>query len=234
MKIKKISLCIMLSLALIITLIPVTSFADDEQEPAVQAASDEYCDHMFYESYRDDATCTSGGTIYYYCSKCGAEKTESIPPTAHQWSGWYISEEPDCTCEGTEYRECLNCYEYEQRSVPALGHSWSDPDIVENNDYYNVLMYGVSCTNEGCEETKRVTFKTIKKGKSKNLLTKKQLRAMKKTFKNVRFYSSNKKILKINKKTGKMKAKKRGTTLANLKGKYRGQWIYIEFRIVVK
>ena len=194
MKIKKISLCIMLSLALIITLIPVTSFADDEQEPAVQAASDEYCDHMFYESYRDDATCTSGGTIYYYCSKCGAEKTESIPPTAHQWSGWYIS-------------------------VPALGHSWSDPDIVENNDYYNVLMYGVSCTNDGCEETKRVTFKTIKKGKSKNLLTKKQLRAMKKTFKNVRFYSSNKKILKINKKTGKMKAKKRGTTLANLKGK---------------
>lgn len=45
----------------------------------------------------------------------------------HNWSSWYISEEPTCGEPGKQERYCLNCYEEEYADIPATGeHEWDD------------------------------------------------------------------------------------------------------------
>ncbi len=124
----------------------------------------------------------------------------------------------------------MNCNE-EQEVTKGFGkHKWEGPDMYMRDD--GVMIYGYAC--DTCWTTKYATYKTVKKKKSKRLFKKKTLRKYRKWGYKVKFSSSNKKVLKINKKTGKMKGKKKGYAIVTVKYKGHGYSFKEKYKIVVK
>lgn len=120
--------------------------------------------HNWVEYYRIEASCARSGTIFYECSICHEEETETIPATGiHEWSKWHLDQE-ECQ-DGTKTRSCNNCGEEETVKCTATkSHSWKeslrdDADCMNNGKIY------YSCTR--CGEDKTKTIKST--GKEHNL-----------------------------------------------------------------
>lgn len=46
---------------------------------------------------------------------------------SHNWSDWYVFDEPTCGESGSATRYCQKCYEEQTKSIPATGrHEWDD------------------------------------------------------------------------------------------------------------
>lgn len=69
-------------------------------------------------------TCTTGDTVRYTCTKCGATRDVSHPAAGHRYT--YVEVKATCTSGGYKDRVCVECGLRERASVEsALGHSWS-------------------------------------------------------------------------------------------------------------
>lgn len=80
-------LALLLSLVMILSLFPVSAFAEDgEQEP---------CTHE-YEACVTEPTCTEGGKTTYTCLLCGDENSgDEVPALGHDYVPTETVE-PDC------------------------------------------------------------------------------------------------------------------------------------------
>lgn len=70
-------------------------------------------------------SCTEDGIKTYTCSACGAERTERIPATGHNYVSGPIK--PSCEKDGYTEHCCWNCFDYYiDEIIPATGHSYGE------------------------------------------------------------------------------------------------------------
>ena len=202
---------LMLSIICISTLLCITA--------AVYA--DEDCKHEYSEWITvSEATCTTEGYQYRECSTCHETIEEKvIPKAAHKWSGWEESWSADCSESGEEYRYCENCWTTEYRTIPATGrHTWGEWETVKGATVLRTGTRERYC--EDCGTSQRGTIAKLKpfakftakkytvyKGGTKQMKSVLKL-ASGDTVKS--WKTSKKKVVSIT-KSGKIKAKKKGT-----------------------
>ena len=206
--------------------------------PLAFASSSEACDKCgYYGCEHDMPICSDGTTNHnwttydygdsYTCLTCGCI-VNRCQLYGHDWyeEDYY---EPTCNNIGwTRYR-CFECDAFYTKTVPATGHDWSSADWFFDpwNEFdYTVLAYGCYCANCGDFE---FATKTVKKGKSKQILPKKLTKRAKKIK-----VSYNKKKVSATKK-GKVKGKKRGATAEiTWRIKYKGSKEWFKFTAKVR
>ena len=76
--------------------------------------------HVYEETSKVNATCTTDGSITKTCKNCPEEfegqpvaehtKTEIIK-AGHQWNDWIVDTAATCTTEGARHRTCKVCYD---------------------------------------------------------------------------------------------------------------------------
>lgn len=76
--------------------------------------------HDFRLSGGKEPTCTESGRARYTCLVCDFEKTDTLPPTGHNWSEWVTVQEPDVGVEGIAQRTCSWCNSQETKSLDPL------------------------------------------------------------------------------------------------------------------
>lgn len=135
----------------------------------------------------------------------------------HNWSNWSTDYEATCGDTGEESRYCYNCYETQTRDIPATGnHDWDDWYVVKSATIYKTGLKERECwycyttqtaTIQKLKPFVKFTKKTvkIKAGKTYKLKLKYSKGDSAKKWK-----SSNKKVVTVY-KSGKIKAKKKGT-----------------------
>lgn len=80
------------------------------------------CDHSYFGTVTESATCGKDGLKTYTCSKCGDSYTETIPATgAHSYGVWETVTEAGCVTEGLERQVCI-CGAEQTRTISVLGH----------------------------------------------------------------------------------------------------------------
>lgn len=91
-------------------------------------------EHDWYETTRNEPTCTAKGQIFYACHNCTLTKKENTDALGHDF---VIQEDkcvaPTCTTAGYDFYKCSRCTQSENRTVNALGHSPTE-------DSYTVLV----------------------------------------------------------------------------------------------
>ena len=101
-------------------------------------------------------TCYSSGIKTYTCTACGATKTETIAPIAHQWNSQStVDSMPSCEESGSKSIHCSVCNTIKNGSeeiIPAYGHSWDSGTITRTQ----------TCTEEGI-----MTYKCSRCGSSR-------------------------------------------------------------------
>lgn len=96
--------------------------------------------------------CAVGGTIYYECANCDANRTYSVNSKAHNWvEGDYITE-PTCTEDGEIKISCSDCTVESTKVVPATGHTWDDGVVTTPANCITDGVLTYTCTV--CGETK--------------------------------------------------------------------------------
>lgn len=86
------------------------------------------CEHEF-EYIRVESVCYARGYECYQCIHCGiTEGYDLLPEVPHEFSEWFVLEEPGCTQPGLQGRECLVCGAQEQEELPHLGHMY-EPEV---------------------------------------------------------------------------------------------------------
>lgn len=187
----------------------------------VAAYADEDCEHELAEWVTDrEATCTVAGSQYKECPTCyRIIEVKEIPIVPHKWSDWIESWPAYCSGEGQEYRFCETCNVTEYQPIPATGkHEWGSWDTITSATIFRAGVRERYCYN--CDASQRGTIAkltpfakftakkyTVYKGKTKQmksvlgLATGDAVKSWK---------SSKKKVVSIT-KTGKIKAKKKGT-----------------------
>lgn len=91
------------------------------------------CTHSWEETSRTEATCILAGSVTYTCSKCGANKTESIAKLGHTWEvkttvQTSYDEEGNIVTQGYTIYKCSVCGE-EYKDTDGTG-----PPVVESPD----------------------------------------------------------------------------------------------------
>ena len=100
---------------------------------------DEHAHDFVYVT--NNANCVHGGAYLYECSVCGCPKKVESPALGHDYSEWYIVEDPTCTGVGEKRRDCNRdgCDHYESEIIDALGHDFGE--------WYEV--YAPTCEGNG-------------------------------------------------------------------------------------
>lgn len=91
------------------------------------------CTHSWEETSRTEATCILSGSVTYTCSKCGANKTESIAKLGHTWEvkttvQTSYDEEGNIVTQGYTIYKCSVCGE-EYKDTDGTG-----PPVTESPD----------------------------------------------------------------------------------------------------
>ena len=91
------------------------------------------CTHSWEETSRTEATCILAGSVTYTCSKCGANKTESIAKLGHTWEvkttvQTSYDEEGNIVTQGYTIYKCSVCGE-EYKDTDGTG-----PPVTESPD----------------------------------------------------------------------------------------------------
>ncbi|MBE6143375.1 MAG: hypothetical protein E7177_05290 [Erysipelotrichaceae bacterium] len=111
------------------------------------------------------SNCKEEGILYYEC-ECGKSKEERLGFGDHQFTEWYVVDEPTHESEGMEERYCEVCTILESRSIPKLeggeNENPENPDIPVHKHKYEYEMideknhraYCPTCGDEYIEEHK--------------------------------------------------------------------------------
>ena len=172
-----------------------------------------------------EVTCTSDGIKKYTCPNCKHSYTETLPALGHKYSK--TSElQPTCTKDGFKIYLCSNCGEYREDKLPSNGHSYSSWTVLKKADIFRSGSKRHICTKYGSIETQTIEKLPANVSLTKDKLYLKVGRQSRLKIKNktrgdkiLSWESSKKNIVFINKKTGKIKARKSGTAIVTLKMK---------------
>ncbi len=98
--------------------------------------------HDWYETSRNEPTCTARGAVFYACHNCTLTKQEPIEALGHD----YVRDEEKsvdatCTADGSDFMRCTRCSATSTVVVPATGHT----PVAET---YSVISEP-TCTKEG-------------------------------------------------------------------------------------
>lgn len=79
-----------------------------------------------------EATCSKEGLKVYTCTRCGNEKSETIPINdSHNWGNGEVVSEATCSENGQKKYKCLDCGKERFEIIPSTGeHSWNDGEVV--------------------------------------------------------------------------------------------------------
>ena len=86
---------------------------------------------------KKQATCAAEGLYECTCSKCNKTFVEPIPKTAHNYSEWTRTIQPQLGVEGRDSRTCSVCGAREDRAVPALTQEDLDRQL---EDQLNAIL----------------------------------------------------------------------------------------------
>ncbi len=162
------------------------------------------------------ATCTEAGSKEFTCQACGTTREEAIPATGHTAVA-DAAVAATCTQEGkTEGSHCSVCGEVikAQETVAKLAHSYDEGKVTKEPTIAKKGVKTFTCTVCGATKTKKLAkLKPVLKlnATSITLKTKQSTEAVKivemaKGDKVSSWKSSNTKIVKVDKKTGKITA----------------------------
>ena len=125
--------------------------------------------HAWYESSREDASCTAAGSVTYVCENDENHTyTEALPQLPHD----IVDETTDPTCSAGGYTThyCVNCeYSYVDSYTAPLAHVYAFDEIDENNESDSVhwdgenLEFILFCENCGDEMTKTFALSELAK-----------------------------------------------------------------------
>lgn len=166
--------------------------------------------------------------IFVYKNESLAEYDKVIISENHSWDDGKIVSESTCSKEGEKTHTCSVCKSTYVEKTPTVPHTLSDWQEIEDPSVFKEGTEIKTCTvcEEVLEERKTeklkpfVKFKkskiTLKKGKSKNfyIMTKEANGDYA-----VKWSTSNKKVVSINKKNGQGKALKKGKAKITVKMK---------------
>ncbi len=87
----------------------------------------DYADHDYALVWSENASCQSWGLGMFECTQCGDTYYQQLPQTWHEFSDWYLENDPYSIESGRWMRECWICGE----------KRYLDIDITENDGYYS-------------------------------------------------------------------------------------------------
>ena len=162
-------------------------------------------------------TCKENGIKKFTCLNCENTKTEIIPAMGHNYIKTIIRKAA-CTSNGTEKYTCSRCRDSYTKSIPKAGHKYGKWKVSKKPTIFKKGKEKISCTV--CKKTlqerdiKKLkasvkiskTKLKLKKGKTYQLKIKKKSKGDKIS----KWTTSNRRIVSVNKKTGKIKAFKKG------------------------
>lgn len=172
------------------------------------------------------ATCKEEGYRSRKCARCGGLSGRIIiPKTDHILSdNLIIDEMPNCIQYGSQSYHCIVCNaRFNEVDIRPLGHDFGEPECVREATIFKKakfvskcsrcseekIVYGIKLTAKVKLKKKRIVLSCGEKTnigiKSKNIADKVGV-----------WKVSNAKIVKVNKKTGRITAKRKGSTIVTL------------------
>ncbi|MDO4556809.1 MAG: Ig-like domain-containing protein [Lachnospiraceae bacterium] len=182
-------------------------------------------DHSYKVIIDKNPTCAETGSQHEECTICGDKKASVIiPSTGHSYGAWTVTE-GSCTTGGKKTRTCTKCGKTETETIPAKGHSYGEWKLTKEPTAVAEGVETRTCANCGNTETRTIEklTPTIKLSASnlplqlKKSTTVLKVISMQKGDKVASWTSSNAKIVSVNKKTGKLTAKKTGKAIITVK-----------------
>ena len=101
------------------------AYADDIEIKFIDEAKTDACIHVYVESSKTNATCTTNGKITKKCSACGKSAEEILPATGHKWGAPVTTVASTCSAPGTAVKTCSVCKAQDSEKIPVLGHTVS-------------------------------------------------------------------------------------------------------------
>ena len=104
--------CLLLSLVFIAALIPVTAAAALPDDMCYGDDSPDGNHDWYLYGYRQEPSCTEGGTAHYVCRYCDRDYFEPVPAKGHNFNreDYAVgSLPPTCTAGSTRVRICGIC-----------------------------------------------------------------------------------------------------------------------------
>lgn len=179
-------------------------------------------DHVLVREDAEEATCTEYGyTGDWYCALCDELIKEGtvIPKKNHAWDKGTVTKAATCVTNGVKTYTCTVGGEERTESIPAKGHAWSAWKVVKAASVSGEGLQQRTCKNCEKVESKSIakltstqtipSTLTVKAGKTSTLKPAS-------SWKNVKYSTSNKKIVTVDKK-GKVKGVSAGTAKITVK-----------------
>ena len=167
-----------------------------------------------YDGVYYEPTCTEDGYWEFTCSICGGSYTESVPGTklGHDWDDGTVEEEPTCTKAGKRIYVCRNNYTHTyEEPIPASGHAFGEWKMTTApTDTADGVETRV-CSACGVTETR--TVKRLTLDQKDVVLRYNTSVTLKASLDDVTWTSSNEKVIKVDKTTGKLTTVRRGTAV---------------------
>ena len=169
-----------------------------------------------------EATCEQAGVQSRICQTCQKTETEPIPETGHSFGAWKTTTEASCEQSGVQSRICQTCQKTETEPIPATGHSYGEWKISRGATVLGEGEMRRSCQNVGCSsyQTKAIAklpgFVRLNASRI-TLQTRQSTSGLKVTDMaegdRIVSWKSSKPTVATVSKTGKIVAKKAGTTI---------------------
>ena len=168
------------------------------------------------------ASCEQSGVQSRICQTCQKTETEPIPETGHSFGAWKTTTEASCEQSGVQSRICQTCQKTETEPIPATGHSYGEWKISRGATVLGEGEMRRSCQNVGCSsyQTKAIAklpgFVRLNASRI-TLQTRQSTSGLKVTDMaegdRIVSWKSSKPTVATVSKTGKIVAKKAGTTI---------------------
>ncbi len=187
-------------------------------------------EHNFSSDWTTDkeATCTAAGSRSHHCIYCNSKvSSETIPATGHASDGWKVVTPASCSKTGKKTVTCSKCNEIlATETLPTTAHTFSSWKTSKKATIFKAGQKKRTCVVCSKSETKKLSKlkATVKLKKSKitvNVGNSVSLKIKSKTKGDSvsSWSSSNKKVVTVNRKSGKIKGIKKGRAYVTLKMK---------------
>ena len=184
---------------------------------SVVAYADDECDHEWSDW---TVTGTDGKCTSYLSRECGkCHITENEAKVEHDWSSWETDFDASCAYEGQMSRDCSRCDAHEEQHIPATGkHSWGPWSTTVGATIYNAGSRVHYCTECGMPQSGSIArlspFARFAQGKYSlykgNSMQMSSVLGIASGDAVKSWKTSKKKVVSVT-KSGKIKAKKKGS-----------------------
>ena len=184
---------------------------------SVVAYADDECDHEWSDW---TVTGTGGKCTSYLSRECGkCHITENEAKVEHDWSSWETDFDASCAYEGQMSRDCSRCDAHDEQHIPATGkHSWGPWSTTVGATIYNAGSRVHYCTECGMPQSGSIArlspFARFAQGKYSlykgNSMQMSSVLGIASGDAVKSWKTSKKKVVSVT-KSGKIKAKKKGS-----------------------